>query len=835
MTILSRCARLLTPLFVLLLVAAPGAQARDLPAQAVASALPPPTTLKPDDPWIYRGTDIPRDKDWLFGELPNGLRYAVRANRVPAGQVSIRIRIDAGSLNETDSERGYAHLIEHLTFRESKYLANGQAIPTWQRLGARLGADTNAQTSPTDTVYKLDLPDADPAKLDESIRLLSGMIREPTLSDANIATELPIVLAEKRDNSGAAKRIADATSELFYHGQLLADRSPAGTDEALESATSASIKAFHQRWYRPENAVIVIVGDGNPEDFAALIERYFGGWSPPGNHVPAPDLGAPKAPPGADPANPVGETKVLVEPDLPRGIMMAVLRPWGKPTDNLEYNRQLMIDQVAQAIINRRLEERARAGGSYVLANIQRQEVSRSVNATFVNITPLGDDWKAALHDVRAVIADALATPPSEEEIARELSEIDVSFANNYDQRVNQPGARLADDVVGAVDIRESVASPETFLNVFRSMRARFTPEAVLEHSRALFKGSVIRALMLTPDAHDGATAEALRQALIEPVKADGKSRIAAQNLSFDKLPAIGKPALPVESHDIGVLEIKQLDYANGVHALIWRTDNEPGRVTVRVRFGSGYRAFSQQDAPYISLGQSALVASGVGALGASELDAISTGRKLGFDFTIDDGAFRFEAETRKEDLADQLYLFAAKLSMPRWDDRPVERAKALSLLGYASLNSDPMSVINRDLDYVIDNHDARFGTPTPAEIEADHAGGFPQGVGTAVGSGPGGGHGVRRYRSRQDRGGSGAQLRCLAAAPADSGRGAGAWCQFCAADGRAAGAVSPRRCRSGRGSGRLAAWRRGQGFAGFARAGGAWRNLLQPPARCAA
>jgi len=726
MTILFRAARPLAFLLPVLLSSQPILAEEPVfvsPPVQVAQ-FPPPTTLQTDDPWLYRGGDIPHDEGWLFGELPNGLRYAVRNNRVPGQQVSIRVRIDAGSLNEQDSERGYAHLIEHLTFRESKYLANGQAIPTWQRLGARLGADTNASTTPTQTVYQLDLPNANSAKLDETMKLLSGMIREPTLSEANIAAERPIVLAERRESSGPSRRVSDAVSELFYKDQLLAQRSPGGTTEALEGATSKSLRDFHSRWYRPENTVIAIVGDGPPEDFAALIERYYSDWAGQGKHVPAPDFGSPKAPGGADPSNPVGDTAVLFEPAMPRSLALAILRPWGKPIDNLEYNRGLMIGRVAEMIINRRLEERARAGGSYVIADVGREEVSRSVNATFVNITPLGTDWKSALTDVRAVIADALGEAPSEEEIARELAEIDVSFANVYEQRINQPGPRLADELVGAVDIREAVASPETFLTVFRDMRDRFTPEAVLEQTRALFTGTVTRGFLLTPVLGE-ATPEDLRAAMLEPVEADRTSRLTAQDVSFDRLPPIGTASPPVSREQVGLLDIQQADFANGVKALFWRTDNEPGRVTVKVRFGSGLRGFSQADAPYIELGQTALVASGLGPLGASELDAIATGRKLGFNFTIDDGVFAFQAETRKEDLADQLYLFAGKLDQPRWDERPVERAKVMAALAYGSLNANPASVLNRDLEWLVNNRDARFGTATPAELEATSAAGF--------------------------------------------------------------------------------------------------------------
>src|SRR3546814_14682396 len=58
--------------------------------------------------WLYAGSDIPRDTAWQFGVLPNGVRYAVRNNGVPPGQVSIRVRMDVGSMFET--EIGRAHV-----------------------------------------------------------------------------------------------------------------------------------------------------------------------------------------------------------------------------------------------------------------------------------------------------------------------------------------------------------------------------------------------------------------------------------------------------------------------------------------------------------------------------------------------------------------------------------------------------------------------------------------------------------------------------------------------------------------------------------------------------
>ncbi len=733
-----RIARLFTCLLSLLSLAVQPVAAK--PAAVRPASAPLPVAAK-SGPWLYRGSDVPHDPDWVFGELPNGLRYAVRRNGVPPDQVSIRIRIDAGSLYETDSERGYAHLIEHLVFRQSKYLGEAQAIPTWQRLGASFGTDTNAETSPTQTVFKLDLPGATSSSVDESFKLLSGMMMAPTLSESDVRTEVPIVLSEKRERGGATERVQDATQQTFYTGQLLASRTPIGTEASLNAATAASVRGFYSRWYRPENAVIIAAGDADPAALAASIQKWFGDWRAPGKPAPAPSFGDPMAPAGSGQTTnvgetPVGEGKVLVEPELPRGASFAILRPWRQVNDNIAYNQGLMIDALAQALINRRLETKARAGGSFLLAQVAQQDVSRSVDGTFVSVTPLSADWKSALRDVRAVIADALATPPTQEEIDREAAEMEIAYQVPAEQQMLLAGSKVADDLVQALDIRETVAAPDAVLSIFRSSKPLFKPDAVLAHTRTLFSGTVTRAVMITPNAGE-ADAAALRQALIAPVAADGSVRLAAKPVRFDQLPPIGAPGKITSLAPTGLLGIEQANFANGVKVLLWPTPEEPGRMTVKVRFGGGYRSFGPTDAAYIALGDMALVGSGEGKLGQEELDRISTGRKMGFDFKIEEASFKFSADTRGADLADQLYLFAAKFAQPRWDANPVLRAKAAARLQYESFASSPQGVLERDLKYLQRDRDPRFRPPSPADLEKVTPDGFRALWSRVLASGP--------------------------------------------------------------------------------------------------
>ena len=266
-------------------------QAQRAAAPRPAAAAPATTPTVNTTAWLYQGSDITPDPAWRFGTLPNGLRYAVRKNGVPPGQVSIRVRIDAGSLHETDNERGFAHFVEHLSYRASRHVPDGEAKRVFQNFGATFGSDTNASTSPVSTTYKLDLPSATPDRLDQSLRVLAGMMAAPVLNDQTINAERPVVLAEQRELPGPQVRLQDARSAVFFAGQPLADRSPIGTIKTLQAATPAAVKAFHDRWYRPERTVVVLSGDLDPAVLGQLVTKNFADWRGTGPAPAEPDFG----------------------------------------------------------------------------------------------------------------------------------------------------------------------------------------------------------------------------------------------------------------------------------------------------------------------------------------------------------------------------------------------------------------------------------------------------------------------------------------------------------------------------------------------------------------
>lgn len=683
--------------------------ARTEPA-STSSPATPGTTQPQVRPWLYENSDVPIDTAWRFGTLPNGLRYAIRRNGVPPGQVSVRLRIDAGSLMEQPDELGYAHFMEHLTFRGSRHVPDGESKRIWQRLGVTFGSDSNAQTTPTGTTYALDLPQATQASVGESLKILAGMMADPNIVDSAVEAERAVVLAERREGDGPQMRMADASRRHFFAGQPLADHSPIGTVATLNAATAPRMEAFHKRWYRPENAVISIAGDMDPALAEQLIKDNFAVWSVPGKGAQSPDFGEP------DPKNPA--TKIAVEAGVPTGLTMAWLRPWKTRADTIVYNQDKLTDMLALQIVSRRLEQAARSGGSFLQASADQQDVSRSADGTFVTIVPTGDNWEKALGDVRAIIEDAKSTPPSQQEIDREYSQMDTALAIQVENSDTEAGAKQASDLVSAVDIRETTVSPQAALDIFRSGKPAMTPQKILDSTRRLFSAGVFRALLITGKAQPGTDAR-LAAAVAAPVKAAANVRLADKAVTMADLPKLGPPGQVVSRTPIGLPGMESVTFANGVKLTLFANDAETEKVRINVRFGHGQQAFSSTKPAPSWAANYALVASGIGKLGQRELDDLTNGRRMGMDFSIDDDAFELQAVTRPADYRDQLQLFATKLFAPGWDPAPLARVKSGAGLAYDAMARAPDSVLARDLNWLLRDKDVRFRTPSRSEIDA--------------------------------------------------------------------------------------------------------------------
>ena len=618
-----------------------------------------------DADWLYRGSDIAPDPAWRFGTLPNGMRYAVRRNPLPAGQVSIRMHVDVGGLHEEDDEQGWAHFVEHMAFRGTASFADRQARHIWEQLGASFGSDTNATTSVSQTVYQLDLPRNDRPSLDTSLHVLSEMASSALFDPAIVEAEKRVVIAEKERMPELTIRLGDLSRPLFYEGLRIADRNVIGTTETLGAANAERLRAFYRRWYRPERTTLVMVGDADPAVMEELIRARFGGWRAEGPPPREPDMGRI--------AERAGRAASLLYPGAPTTASLIWLRPYEPLPHTMERERLYLEEGLAARIVNRRLEARARQEAAFVSSSVGVGRSPDVANSTSLSVTARDGRWREALAETFAIVRDALRAPPSETEIARELQNLRASTSAAVQAEPTSLSQNRADRLVAAIDSGSVVSTAETAQALLERNAPAMTPERIGAAMQALFSGAGPHMLLLTPQPVDETALLAGFAAAQQALPAE---RQAERSVTIDDLPPLGPPGRELSRQRIEDMDVTIIRFENGSTLTFKRTPFERGEVDVRIRFGAGVSAMPP-DRPSLQWLGGLIGPSGIGELDLDAMERMLTGRRMALAFAIDDDAFVLSGRTNAAELPDQLRLLAAKLQHPRWDAGLFARFKA--------------------------------------------------------------------------------------------------------------------------------------------------------------
>lgn len=203
-------------------------------------------------------------------QLDNGLRVVLQRDaRQP--RVAGVVAYGVGSRDDPAGYRGLAHLVEHMTFRGSRHLKDGEAFGTLEALGAHV----NAVTAPDHTFYYASVPAHHLPRLlwVESERMAFTL---EAMDDKTFEIEREVVINEWRQRRyGVGGRI----DEFIAHASLPEGhpyRHVSDYEQDLSRMRFDDVRGFYQRHYRPDNAVLVLVGNFELEAARALIERYFG-------------------------------------------------------------------------------------------------------------------------------------------------------------------------------------------------------------------------------------------------------------------------------------------------------------------------------------------------------------------------------------------------------------------------------------------------------------------------------------------------------------------------------------------------------------------------------
>ena len=196
--------------------------------------------------WAHEASELQPDPAVTYGQLPNGLRFALMRNALPSKTAAVRMRFGVGSMMEADDQRGLAHFLEHMVFNGSQNIPEGEMVKLLERLGLAFGPDTNAYTSFLETVYQLDLPDTRDELVDKSLMLMRETADRLLLSPAAIDRERGVILSEKRTRDSPQFRALVARLNFLYPDSPISQRLPIGTEEVIERAPRERFLALYE-------------------------------------------------------------------------------------------------------------------------------------------------------------------------------------------------------------------------------------------------------------------------------------------------------------------------------------------------------------------------------------------------------------------------------------------------------------------------------------------------------------------------------------------------------------------------------------------------------------
>ena len=673
-----------------------------------ALAQAPPPALR-DKVWPQSYSDLPPDPSVRFGVLPNGMRYALMHNDTPKGQVSLRLRIGSGSLEESDAQQGLAHMLEHMAFKGSVHAPNGEMVKMLERLGLSFGGDTNARTGFTDTVYQLDLPQGDPKTLDVGLTFLSDIGDGLLLQQLALNSERNVVLAEERLRDTPDFEVTKARLAFELKGQLAADRLPIGKVPIVQAATAEQLRSFYDANYRPDRATLIVTGDIDPATVEGDIRRLFGGWRGVGPETAAPDLG--------QVAQRGQATQMVVRKGASPSLAIAWAGPHDDRPDSLAKERRDFVENLAFAALNRRFERAAHAPNPpFLSASSSRSDQERSARLAQIQVLFRPAGWRRALQAATVMQRQALRYGFSQAEVDREITETGVTLRNAAAGAATRRTPTLAEELIRSVDDQEVETSPDEDLRLYGQFTRGLTAAEVSQALRDAFKGSGPLVSLATPepiDGGEGGVASAFHAAETMPLSPPS----ALQTLSWTHT-RFGAPGRVADTRTVADLGVTFVRFANGVKLTVKPTAFRKDQVQVSVNFGHG-RLELPRDRIAADWATSAFVGGGLSDLTYEDIQQVLADRTVSVGLSVGDDAYTLAGATRPQDLDVQTQLLAAYMTSPGWRPEAFARTQGLLNVALAQLSSTPQGVQARDLPALTHDGDARWAYPDPEEVRA--------------------------------------------------------------------------------------------------------------------
>ena len=663
---------------------------------------------------------IPVDPDVKIGKLDNGLTYYIRHNAWPEQRAEFYIAQRVGSIQENDEQRGLAHFLEHMCFNGTENFKGNDIIKWCETIGVKFGRDLNAYTSIDQTVYNIsNVPTTREGIVDSCLLILHDWADGLLLEAGEIDKERGVIHEEWRMRTTATMRMLERDLPRLYPNSKYGHRMPIGLMEIIDNFKPEVLRAYYEKWYRPDNQAIIVVGDVDVDKVEQKIKNLFAPIKMPQN--PAPVVAE------AVPDNKEAIFVVDKDKEMQYSIVQLMFKSDPVP-DEMKSNMQyLVIDYLKDACIgmlNDRLTELAqKADCPYLQGGVDYDQylLSKTKDAFNISILPKEGQTEAALKAafIEARRAAQFGFTATEYQRYKQnfISQLDKQYSNK-DKRYN---SQFVNEYVKNYLDNEPIPGLDDYYKVMKQLAPMLPLETVNELMKSFFEDKDSNMVVLNMNQEkEGAvypTEASLKKAVdearatqVEPYVDNVKNEPL-----ITKMPKAGKIVKEVPGKKF---DYKELTLSNGAKVILKHTDLKKDQVVLASEGFGGSSLYGEKDFANIKMFDDAIEASGLGNFSHTELEKAMAGKIASASMALGRDRANITGSSTPNDVEAMLQLVYLYFTNINKDQESYDNMMKTAELMLKNKLLQPEAVFSDSLTLTIQNHSKRFAPLTMDDLE---------------------------------------------------------------------------------------------------------------------
>ena len=570
---------------------------------------------------------LPLDPAVRYGKLENGLTYYVRHNEYPKGQANFYIAQKVGSIQEEEEQRGLAHFLEHMCFNGTENFPENTLIRYLETLGVKFGAQLNAYTSVEETVYNINnVPTAREATIDSVLLILHDWSHNLTLDPKEIDKERGVIHEEWRLRTSAMNRIIERQGPKLHSNSRPGSRFPIGLMSVVDNFKPEVLRAYYEKWYRPDLQAIIVVGDLDVDRTEQEIKKLFAPITLPENPAAREYFSVPKndAPIVVSDHDKEQTIPIVLISNKHEDLMPREMRNT-VPYMTLEY-----LKAMATTMLNQRLEEKALDPDCpYIQAGVEDGDFLLSKSQAFTTtVVPKEGHLDEAIKSVMEEVYRAAEHGFTGSEYGRARSEFLSQIAKMYDNREKTETGNYIHECVRNFLDNDPMPGIEFENMLYNAMAPQLPVEMVNQLYSGLVSVNDTNLVVLSVNPEKEGYVQPTEAQLLDAIHAAQQAKLEAyvDNVKNEpliaQLPAKGQIAAEAE----GPYGTTVLTLSNGVKVVLKKTDFKDNEVLMRAYSDGGTARYPVEDKYNLNMASALISASGLGNFTDTELDKALAG-----------------------------------------------------------------------------------------------------------------------------------------------------------------------------------------------------------------